>query len=55
VDVGITAGDYQQLLVDNTNYLSDLGNYEADAEELLAFKFQQASDYQALAQRALHS
>ncbi|MEM8831366.1 MAG: RHS repeat-associated core domain-containing protein [Cyanobacteria bacterium P01_G01_bin.19] len=50
-EVGTTAGDYQQLLVDNANYLSDLGDYEADADDLLAFEFQQASDYQAISQR----
>ncbi|MEM7592101.1 MAG: RHS repeat-associated core domain-containing protein, partial [Cyanobacteria bacterium P01_A01_bin.83] len=50
-EVGTTAGDYQQLLVDNANYLSDLGDYEADVDDLLAFEFQQASDYQAISQR----
>ena len=50
-EVGTTAGDYQQLLIDNANYLSDLGEYEADADDLLAFEFQQASDYQAISQR----
>ena len=50
-EVGTTAGDYQQLLVENANYLSSLGEYEADVDDLLAFEFQQASDYQAIAQR----
>lgn len=50
-EVGTTAGDYQQLLVDNANYLSDLGDREADVDDLLAFEFQQASDYQAISQR----
>ncbi|MEO1005698.1 MAG: hypothetical protein AAFW67_07565, partial [Cyanobacteria bacterium J06638_38] len=51
-EVGTTAGDYQELLVSNANYLSNLGDYEADVEDLVAFEFQQASDYQALAQRS---
>jgi YD repeat-containing protein len=49
--VGSTAGDYQEVLVDNANYLSELGEYVADANRLVGFEFQQASDYQALAQR----
>ena len=50
-EIGTTAGDYQQLLVENANYLSGLGEYEADVDDLLAFEFQQASDYQAISQR----
>ncbi|WP_026733597.1 RHS repeat-associated core domain-containing protein [Fischerella sp. PCC 9605] len=49
--IGTTAGDYQEVLVDNANYLSELGEYVADANRLVGFEFQQASDYQALAQR----
>lgn len=49
--IGSTAGDYQEVLVNNANYLSELGEYVADANRLVGFEFQQASNYQALAQR----
>lgn len=49
--VGTTAGDYQQLLVDNANYLSEQGDYVTDASRLIGSEFQQASDYQSLTQR----
>jgi RHS repeat-associated protein len=49
--VGNTAGDYEQLLIQNANYLSEQGEYVTDANRLVGFEFQQASDYQALAQR----
>ena len=48
---GNTAGEYQAILVDNANYLSQQGEYVSDANRLVGFEFQQASDYQALAQR----
>lgn len=49
--VGSTVEDYQEVLVDNANYLFELGDYVADANRLTRFEFQQASDYQFLAQR----
>ena len=50
-EVGTTAGDYQSLLAENATYLSELGRYVADASTLLAFEFQQASDFQAISQQ----
>lgn len=49
--VGDTAGDYQKVLVDNANYLSQIGENVADAKRLVSFELQQASGYQALSQR----
>lgn len=50
--VGNTAGEYEQLLIQNANYLSEQGEYVPDANRLVGFEFQQASDYQAIAQRS---
>ena len=50
-EVGTTAADYQQLLVENANYLSGLGEYEANVDNLLAFEFEQANNYRAISQR----
>jgi hypothetical protein len=50
-EVGTTVGDYQQLLTKNANYLSEIGESEFDADNLLAFEFQQASDFQSITQR----
>ncbi|MEM9927933.1 MAG: SdrD B-like domain-containing protein, partial [Cyanobacteria bacterium P01_D01_bin.50] len=50
-ETGTTAGDYQQLLIKNANYFAEIGEYVADADRLVGFEFQQASDYQALTQR----
>jgi hypothetical protein len=50
-EVGTTVGDYQQLLIENANYLNGIGEYEPNADNLLAFEFQQASDYQSIFQR----
>ena len=50
-EVGATASDYRQLLTENANYLSQLGQYVADADTLLGFEFQQASDFQSISQQ----
>ncbi|MEY2857165.1 MAG: hypothetical protein RLZZ74_1477 [Cyanobacteriota bacterium] len=50
-EVGTTVGDYQQLLTENADYLSEIGESELDADNLLAFEFQQASDFQGITQR----
>jgi hypothetical protein len=50
-EVGTTVKDYQQLLIENANYLSQIGEYEPYADNLLAFEFQQASDFQSITQR----
>jgi hypothetical protein len=50
-EVGTTVGDYQQLLTENANYLSEIGESEFDVDNLLAFEFQQASDFQSITQR----
>ncbi|MGF1677101.1 MAG: DUF1194 domain-containing protein, partial [Rivularia sp. (in: cyanobacteria)] len=49
--VGTLAADYGKLLIDNANYLNELGQYEPYADNLLAFEFQQASDFQGISQR----
>ncbi|NES99667.1 MAG: DUF4114 domain-containing protein [Sphaerospermopsis sp. SIO1G1] len=49
--VGNTAGEYQTLLVNNANYLSQQGEYVSSVDRLIGFEFQQVSDYQSLAQR----
>ncbi|EDX85032.1 RHS Repeat family [Synechococcus sp. PCC 7335] len=51
ISVGTTAKDYETLLAQNASYLSEQGEYVADAGRLVGFEFQQASDYQALALR----
>jgi hypothetical protein len=50
-EVGTTVGDYQQLLIENADYLSEIGESESNADDLLAFEFQQASDFQSITQR----
>ncbi|HUU84812.1 MAG TPA: RHS repeat-associated core domain-containing protein, partial [Phycisphaerae bacterium] len=42
--VGNTLDDYQAVLSDNANYLSQLGEYVYDVGRLLAFEFAQAAD-----------
>lgn len=49
--VGDTAGDYQNLLANNANYLSRIGEYVANVDRLVAFEFQQASNYQTFTNR----
>ncbi|NJL52941.1 MAG: hypothetical protein HC930_13340, partial [Hydrococcus sp. SU_1_0] len=50
-EVGTTVEDYQQLLIENADYLSELGESEPNADNLLAFEFQQASDFGSITQR----
>jgi hypothetical protein len=50
-EVGTTVGDYSELLIENANYLGEIGEYEPYADNLLAFEFQQASDFQSITQR----
>lgn len=50
-EVGNTAADYQALLVDNANTLSQQGDYVGDANRLLALEFQQSGNSEALSDR----
>jgi RHS repeat-associated protein len=50
-EAGNTAADYQALLVENANTLSQQGEYVGDANRLLALEFQQSGNSDALSGR----
>jgi YD repeat-containing protein len=49
--IGSTVGDYQAVLARNATYLSQAGEYSADANRLLQFEVSQAGDFGAIQQR----
>ncbi len=48
--VGDTLGQYQQVLDNDATYLSQLGEYTADASQLLSFELEKADDFGTIEQ-----